>query len=83
MKKKNVYTAVVAERGQVTIPKVLRDRLGIAAQTILAFKTEEGRLVVEKVTQADPVARVTGCLIIEGDTDTIVAEMRGDNDNGS
>jgi antitoxin PrlF len=30
--------AVVAERGQVTIPKRLRDRLGIRPGTVLEFQ---------------------------------------------
>jgi len=34
--------AKVAERGQVTIPKVLRERLGIRPGTVLEFKEDQG-----------------------------------------
>jgi len=40
--------AVVAERGQVTIPKRLRERLGIGPGTVLALREEAGKLVIEK-----------------------------------
>jgi antitoxin PrlF len=70
--------AIVGERGQVTIPKALRERLGIAPRMVLDFREENGRLVAEKVTQGDPVAQVTGCLELDRPTDELVAELRGD-----
>ena len=39
--------ATVAERGQVTIPKELRDKLGIQAGTVLTFSAENGKLIVK------------------------------------
>jgi len=71
--------AIVAERGQVSIPKGLRDRLGITPKMVLDFREENGRLVAEKVTQSDPVLEVTGCLDLDRPTDELVAEMRGDS----
>jgi len=67
----------VAERGQVTIPKVLRDRLGVLPGTILEFSEERGRLVAVKSSPADPVAKVYGCLGRKFDTDAFMAEVRG------
>lgn len=69
--------AVVADRGQVTIPKALRDRLGITPRTVLDFREEEGRLVAEKALQTDPVTAVLGCLRLDRSTDELIAEMRG------
>ena len=70
--------AVVAERGQVTIPKALRDRLGITPRTILDFQEEDGRLVAVKVVPQDPVGSVLGCLELDRPVDELVAEMRGE-----
>jgi AbrB family looped-hinge helix DNA binding protein len=70
--------AIVADRGQVTIPKALRDRLGIGARTVLDFREEAGRLVVEKVTEGDPVARAVGCLQLDRSTDELLDELRGE-----
>jgi antitoxin PrlF len=69
--------AKVAERGQVTIPKLLRERLGIRAGTVLDFEASEGRLIAVKVASADPVEQVYGCLRLPRGTDAIMQELRG------
>jgi AbrB family looped-hinge helix DNA binding protein len=44
----------VGERGQVTIPKDLRERLGISGGDEVVVREEDGKVVVEKpVTPAD------------------------------
>lgn len=70
----------VAERGQVTIPKTLRDRLGVLPGTTLEFSEEHGRLVAVKTTPVDPVAKVYGCLGRKFKTDVFMAEIRGGRD---
>jgi antitoxin PrlF len=70
----------VSERGQVTIPKRLRDELGIAAGQVLDFRVEEGRLVATKTAQRDPVEAVYGILGARASTDEIVAALRGEPD---
>ncbi|HVA80378.1 MAG TPA: AbrB/MazE/SpoVT family DNA-binding domain-containing protein [Candidatus Binataceae bacterium] len=72
--------ARVAERGQVTIPKRLRDRLGVKPGTTLEFSEERGRLVAVKSAPADPDAKVFGCLGGKFDTDTFMAAIRGPRD---
>ena len=52
--------SVVSEKGQVTIPKALRVRLGIEAGVVLDFTEEQGRLVAKKVVNDDPVSRWRG-----------------------
>ena len=69
--------AVVTERGQVTIPKDLRKRLGIHPKTVLNFQEENGCLVVRKVETSDPVAEVCGCLKFKRSTDAILTDLRG------
>lgn len=69
--------AIVADRGQVTIPKALRERLGILPRTVLEFREENGRLVAEKAAQTDSITRVLGCLKLDRTTDEILADMRG------
>ena len=68
--------ARVAERGQVTIPKRLRDRLGVKPGTVLEFSEEHGRLIAVKTGGIDPVSEVYGCLGKRLDTDAIVAQLR-------
>jgi len=40
---------VVSEKGQVTIPKQLRDRLGIQPGEVLEFEEDGGRLIADRV----------------------------------
>lgn len=67
----------VSERGQITIPKSLRDRLGIKPGEVLEFDAEEGRLVATKVALRDPVAAVYGSLGTGRSTDEFLDEIRG------
>jgi AbrB family looped-hinge helix DNA binding protein len=69
--------ARVAERGQVTIPKLLRERLGVKPGTVLEFREEHGRLIAVKSGGVDPVSEVYGCLGKTIDTDAVIAELRG------
>ncbi|MGH2655902.1 MAG: AbrB/MazE/SpoVT family DNA-binding domain-containing protein [Actinomycetota bacterium] len=72
--------AVVSERGQVTIPKAIRDRLGIRPGTELDFEADRGRLVARKVNAQDPVDAVYGILKTDRSTDEIIEELRGKPD---
>jgi antitoxin PrlF len=72
-------SATVGERGQVTIPKPLRDRMGIRAGHRIVFEEVEGQLVLHKLDEDDPVARIYGTLEVppDWDTDSMVEAMRG------
>jgi len=70
--------ARVAERGQVTIPKRLRERLGVKPGTVLEFSEEHGRLIAVKSGGGlDPVGEVFGCLGKRLNTDALMAQLRG------
>ena len=72
--------ATVSEKGQVTIPKKLRERLGIRPGQALDFEAEDGRLVARKVTTIDPIDAAFG--IVKGlpPTDEIIRSLRGEPD---
>lgn len=70
--------ATIAERGQVTIPKALRKKLGMRPGMVLDFHDENGRLVAVKVAVADPVAQVYGMLKLGKRTDAVLRELRGE-----
>ena len=67
----------VVERGQVTIPKPLRERFGVKPGTVLEFSEEHGRLMASKSGGADPVSEVYGYLAKKIDTDAVMAQLRG------
>jgi antitoxin PrlF len=70
--------SVVSDKGQVTIPKPLRDRLGIRAGETLRFREDHGRLVASKELVDDPVDVVYGILDLGQTTDDFVRAVRGD-----
>ena len=69
--------ARVTERGQVTIPKRLRERLGVRPGTVLEFSEEHGRLIAVKAGGIDPVSEVLECLGKKLNTEAVMAELRG------
>jgi AbrB family looped-hinge helix DNA binding protein len=69
--------SVVSEKGQVTIPKQLRDQLGIGPGVVLEFREEAGTLVASKVSGEDAVASVYGILDVGRPVDELVDELRG------
>ena len=71
--------STVDERGQVIIPKALRDKLGIRPGTVLKFDVENGRLVAQKQSAEAAVASVKGCLKEAGQTtDEFLRQIRDD-----
>ncbi|MFZ0133748.1 MAG: AbrB/MazE/SpoVT family DNA-binding domain-containing protein [Desulfobacterales bacterium] len=70
--------AKVAERGQVTIPKALRARLGIQPGTVLDFSEDHGRLVAVKAEAMTGVEAAYGLLGQGRRTDEIMQELRGE-----
>jgi AbrB family looped-hinge helix DNA binding protein len=71
---------VVSEKGQVTIPKRLRDRLGIRAGTVLEFREERAELVATKSLAEDPVEAAYGVLRSRTPTDAMINDLRGEPD---
>jgi len=70
--------AIVARHGRVTIPKSLRERLGIRPGTVLEFCAHGGALIATRV-QTDAVSRVYGCLGASGDTNRFIRALRGNS----
>ena len=70
--------ARVSEKGQITIPKPLRDELGIRSGMELEFTTDQGRLIGSKVEQEDPILSVTGIADAAVDVDDYLDRVRGD-----
>lgn len=68
----------VSEKGQITIPKRLRDRMGLLPGTVLDFEEDAGRLVGRKLMPADHLDELYGILPLPpGGTDAFIREIRG------
>ncbi|PJJ99222.1 AbrB family transcriptional regulator [Lysobacteraceae bacterium NML91-0213] len=70
--------ATVAERGQITLPKAVRDALGLTKGTILKVELEGGRIILRKSVD-DAVSRARGRFRLDGfeTTDAAVDALRG------
>ena len=49
----------VAERGQITLPKAVRDALGLSKGSVLKVELENGRIVLRKSVD-DAISRARG-----------------------
>jgi antitoxin PrlF len=72
--------SVISEKGQITVPKPLRERLGIRPGDRLEFTEDQGHIVVSKATSQDPVRAVFGILKMDESTDDALRTLRGDAD---
>lgn len=70
--------ATVAERGQITLPKAVRDALGLTKGTKLKVEVIDGRIVMRKDVN-DALSRVRGILKLPPGvtTDDIMRDLRG------
>lgn len=71
-----MMTSRISAKGQITIPKRLRDRLGMPPGTTLSFEARDGILLAKRVG-GDPLDAVRG-ILPRGDTDAMMREMRGE-----
>lgn len=69
--------ATIGERGQVVIPKRLRDRFDLRPGQQVEFEEEPGRLVLTKSVEPDALAKFYGILKLPMSTDELIDEMRG------
>ena len=70
--------ATVAERGQITLPKAIRDALGLTKGTKLKIDLEGGRIVMRKDVD-DALSRLRGRFKLDGfaNTDEAMRAIRG------
>jgi AbrB family looped-hinge helix DNA binding protein len=78
-----MITARVTSKGQVTIPKEVREKLGVHAGEDIGFEEREGLFMVSKVVIRSPFDKWVGKLKhLKGRrSDDLIKEARG-HDNG-
>ena len=70
--------ATVAERGQITLPKAVRDALGLTKGTQLKVELDGARIILRKNVD-DAISRARGRFKLPAGvtTDDIMRELRG------
>ena len=68
----------ISERGQITIPKALRDRFGLQMDVeVELIPTKDGVLLQKRSRSNHPVDRMFGILNKPPDTDRYIERVRG------
>lgn len=68
----------ISERGQITIPKPLRDRFGMNPDVEVEITpTKQGLLIQKRTAARHPVDRVYAVLGRRGSTDDYIEKIRG------
>jgi antitoxin PrlF len=70
--------ATVAERGQITLPKAVRDALGLTKGTQLKIEIDGARIILRKNVD-DAISRARGRFKLPAGvtTDDVMRELRG------
>jgi len=70
--------ATVAERGQITLPKAVRDALGLVKGTQLKVELDGGRIILRKNVD-DAISRARGKFKLPAGTptDDVMRQLRG------
>ena len=77
--KERRHRTTVSEKGQITIPKALRESLGIRPGTVLEVAAVQGNLIAQKRDSEDPLLkwRGRGRLPHGATVDAYLARVRG------
>ena len=70
---------IVAERGQITLPKAVREALGLSKGSVLKVELENGRIVLRKSVD-DAISRARGRFRLDqgfASTDEAMDALRG------
>ena len=67
----------VSEKGQITIPKAVRTKLGLRPGTVLDLEAERGRLVGRKAGGRDVIDELYGSMPMDEPVDDYLERTRG------
>jgi AbrB family looped-hinge helix DNA binding protein len=67
----------ISERGQITIPKRLRDRFGLSSNVEVELTPTQDGILIHKQTQRDhPIDKLRGILKRPSSTDSYIDQIR-------
>ena len=67
----------VSEKGQITIPKAVRTKLGLRPGTVLELEADRGRLVGRKASGRDVIDELYGTMPMDEPVDEYLERTRG------
>ena len=73
-------SVVVSEKGQITIPRRIRSRVGIRPGQILKVRDQLGEVILRKDTAVDAVDELSGSVDLGMTVEEYIALSRGPRD---
>ena len=74
-----MITAKVTSKGQITLPKMVRQKLGVEPGEAVAFIEKEDKIFIKRAVKPSPFDKWTGALKKNAkSTDRLVNELRGE-----
>ena len=70
-------TTKVSDKGQITIPKAVRTKLGLRPGTVLEVEADRGRLIARKAGGRDVIDELYGSLPMDEPVDDYIERARG------
>lgn len=67
----------VSEKGQITIPKAVRTKLGLRPGSVLEIEADRGRLIGRKSAERDVVDELYGSMPLDEPVDDYLERTRG------
>ncbi len=68
----------ITSKGQVTIPKEIRERFGLLPGQAVEFAVEDGKVVVHKARDHEHLRGWVGALQLGREVDEFIDDLRGD-----
>lgn len=67
----------ISTKGQVTVPKKIRDRFGLKPGQLVEFKVSRGQVVLLKASNSIRMRKWVGAIKLEQPVDEFVRKARG------
>ncbi len=72
-----ILESVISERGQITLPKELRDHLGLKPGTVVAFVPSDQGILIKRSSSSSSLREVFGVVKDKIPTDDYLRQIRG------
>ena len=70
--------SMISSKGQITVPAVIREKLGLVPGTVVTFEIAKGGAFLRKGGKdIHPVDQIKGILRLNRPVDQLIDEMRG------
>ena len=74
-----MITAKVTSKGQITLPKKVRQKLGVEPGEMVSFEEKEGMVFIRRAVRPSPFDRWTGAFRGRArSTDELIRNLRGE-----